>query len=118
MDVIVSEWMGYALFFEAMLDSVLHARDRRGPQERPGRPLIFRHITEDAGGVAALRLGRRLGYTGILAVSAVQSPPMQAVPTLPTCTTVILSCCTGERPPASYYVPTSDMQGRDCMALY
>ncbi len=27
-DVIVSEWMGYALFFEAMLDSVLHARDR------------------------------------------------------------------------------------------
>lgn len=28
-DVIVSEWMGYALFFEAMLDTVLHARDRR-----------------------------------------------------------------------------------------
>lgn len=24
----MSEWMGYALFFEAMLDSVLHARDR------------------------------------------------------------------------------------------
>ena len=28
MDVIVSEWMGYALLFEAMLDSVLTARDR------------------------------------------------------------------------------------------
>jgi hypothetical protein len=27
-DIIISEWMGYALLFEAMLDSVLHARDR------------------------------------------------------------------------------------------
>ncbi|GAB7358883.1 hypothetical protein MBLNU230_g4106t1 [Neophaeotheca triangularis] len=27
-DVIVSEWMGYCLLYEAMLDSVLHARDR------------------------------------------------------------------------------------------
>ena len=27
-DVIVSEWMGYALLYESMLDSVLHARDR------------------------------------------------------------------------------------------
>ncbi len=27
-DVIVSEWMGYALLFETMLDSVLVARDR------------------------------------------------------------------------------------------
>ena len=27
-DVIVSEWMGYALLFESMLDSVLYARDR------------------------------------------------------------------------------------------
>lgn len=27
-DVIVSEWMGYTLLFETMLDSVLHARDR------------------------------------------------------------------------------------------
>ncbi len=27
-DVIVSEWMGYALLFETMLDSVLCARDR------------------------------------------------------------------------------------------
>lgn len=27
-DVIVSEWMGYSLLFEAMLESVLWARDR------------------------------------------------------------------------------------------
>ena len=27
-DVIVSEWMGYALLFESMLDSVLAARDK------------------------------------------------------------------------------------------
>ena len=27
-DVIISEWMGYALLYESMLDSVLYARDR------------------------------------------------------------------------------------------
>lgn len=27
-DVLISEWMGYALLFESMLDSVLIARDR------------------------------------------------------------------------------------------
>lgn len=27
-DIIVSEWMGYCLLYEAMLDSVLYARDR------------------------------------------------------------------------------------------
>jgi protein arginine N-methyltransferase 3 len=27
-DIIVSEWMGYALLYESMLDSVLHARER------------------------------------------------------------------------------------------
>ena len=27
-DVIISEWMGYFLFFESMLDSVLFARDK------------------------------------------------------------------------------------------
>ena|ERR1700722_13203155 len=27
-DVIISEWMGYALLYESMLDSVLHARNR------------------------------------------------------------------------------------------
>ena len=27
-DIIISEWMGYGLLYESMLDSVLHARDR------------------------------------------------------------------------------------------
>ena len=27
-DIIVSEWMGYFLFYESMLDSVLWARDK------------------------------------------------------------------------------------------
>jgi len=27
-DIIVSEWMGYFLLFESMLDSVLYARDK------------------------------------------------------------------------------------------
>ncbi|KAK3285548.1 Protein arginine N-methyltransferase 1 [Cymbomonas tetramitiformis] len=27
-DIIISEWMGYFLFYESMLDSVLHARDK------------------------------------------------------------------------------------------
>ncbi|TDL19665.1 protein arginine N-methyltransferase [Rickenella mellea] len=36
-DIIVSEWMGYALLYESMLDSVLHARDRF---LRPGGVMI------------------------------------------------------------------------------
>ncbi|KAI0182145.1 S-adenosyl-L-methionine-dependent methyltransferase [Hypoxylon sp. FL1284] len=39
-DVIVSEWMGYCLLFEAMLPSVLHARDR---YLRPGGLLVPSH---------------------------------------------------------------------------
>lgn len=27
-DVIVSEWMGYCLFYESMLDTVIYARDK------------------------------------------------------------------------------------------
>ena len=27
-DVIISEWMGYFLFYESMLDTVLFARDK------------------------------------------------------------------------------------------
>jgi len=27
-DIIISEWMGYCLFYESMLNTVLHARDR------------------------------------------------------------------------------------------
>ncbi|GLC40712.1 hypothetical protein PLESTB_000030300 [Pleodorina starrii] len=43
-DVIVSEWMGYALLFETMLDTVLHARDvylRPGGAVLPDRASIF-----------------------------------------------------------------------------
>lgn len=36
-DVIVSEWMGYGLLFESMLDSVLHARDK---WLRPGGAML------------------------------------------------------------------------------
>ena len=32
-DVIISEWMGYALLYESMLDSVLRARDRFLPKD-------------------------------------------------------------------------------------
>lgn len=28
MDIIISEWMGYCLFYESMLDTVLYARDK------------------------------------------------------------------------------------------
>jgi len=35
-DIIISEWMGYALLYESMLPSVLHARDKwMSPAERP-----------------------------------------------------------------------------------
>lgn len=27
-DIIISEWMGYCLFYESMLNTVLYARDR------------------------------------------------------------------------------------------
>ena len=27
-DIIISEWMGYCLFYESMLNTVLHARDK------------------------------------------------------------------------------------------
>ncbi len=27
-DVIISEWMGYCLFYESMLDTVIYARDK------------------------------------------------------------------------------------------
>lgn len=28
MDIIISEWMGYLLLYESMLDTVLYARDK------------------------------------------------------------------------------------------
>ncbi|KAI1982524.1 Ribosomal protein arginine N-methyltransferase rmt3 [Ophidiomyces ophidiicola] len=41
-DIIVSEWMGYCLLFEAMLDSVLFARDR---YLTPGGLMVPSHAT-------------------------------------------------------------------------
>jgi len=41
-DIIVSEWMGYGLLFEAMLDSVLWARDR---YLTPGGLMVPSHVT-------------------------------------------------------------------------
>lgn len=40
MDIIISEWMGYFLLRESMLDSVLHARDKF---LRPGGALYPSH---------------------------------------------------------------------------
>lgn len=41
-DIIISEWMGYALLYEAMLDSVLYARDR---YLKPDGLLVPSHCT-------------------------------------------------------------------------
>lgn len=41
-DIIVSEWMGYCLLYEAMLDSVLHARDH---YLAPGGLMVPSHCT-------------------------------------------------------------------------
>lgn len=38
-DIIISEWMGYALLYESMLDTVLWARDRY--LRKDGKGLIF-----------------------------------------------------------------------------
>lgn len=48
-DVIVSEWMGYALFFECMLDAVLTARDRF---LRPGGALLPDAVSVHVAGVS------------------------------------------------------------------
>jgi len=41
-DIIVSEWMGYCLLYEAMLDSVLYARDK---WLRPNGLMVPSHVT-------------------------------------------------------------------------
>jgi protein arginine N-methyltransferase 1 len=41
-DIIVSEWMGYFLLYEAMLDSVLYARDK---WLAPDGIVRFDHVT-------------------------------------------------------------------------
>jgi protein arginine N-methyltransferase 1 len=50
-DIIVSEWMGYALMYESMLDSVLLARDRwlrPGGALYPDRARVWLAAIEDA----------------------------------------------------------------------
>lgn len=50
-DIIISEWMGYFLLYESMLDSVLWARDRYlapGGKMLPGRAQLYIAAIEDA----------------------------------------------------------------------
>eukprot|EP00931_Biecheleriopsis_adriatica_P074588 TRINITY_DN48616_c0_g1_i1.p1 TRINITY_DN48616_c0_g1~~TRINITY_DN48616_c0_g1_i1.p1 ORF type:complete len:384 (-),score=91.55 TRINITY_DN48616_c0_g1_i1:134-1261(-) len=50
-DIIISEWMGYFLIYESMLDSVLFARDkwlREGGHMFPDRARIYMAAIEDA----------------------------------------------------------------------
>lgn len=49
-DIIISEWMGYCLFYESMLDTVLYARDkwlRPGGLMFPDRATLFLCAIED-----------------------------------------------------------------------
>ena len=42
-DVIVSEWMGYCLFYESMLDTVLYARDKWLVGGAGGQGVFYTH---------------------------------------------------------------------------
>ncbi|GFH25310.1 methyltransf_25 domain-containing protein, partial [Haematococcus lacustris] len=53
-DVLVSEWMGYGLLFESMLDSVLQARDR---WLAPGGVLLPDRATLYLAGASSAALG-------------------------------------------------------------
>merc|ERR1712154_690475 len=49
-DIIISEWMGYCLFYESMLDTVLFARDkwlRPGGLMFPDRATLYVTAIED-----------------------------------------------------------------------
>lgn len=49
-DIIISEWMGYFLLYEGMLDSVLYARDKwlnKGGLMFPDRAVIYLSAIED-----------------------------------------------------------------------
>ena len=50
MDIIISEWMGYCLFYESMLDTVLYARDKwlkPGGLMFPDRATLYITAIED-----------------------------------------------------------------------
>jgi protein arginine N-methyltransferase 1 len=49
-DIIISEWMGYFLLYESMLDSVLWARDRYlvpGGKMLPDKAIMYVAAIED-----------------------------------------------------------------------
>mmetsp|Transcript_19723 Transcript_19723/g.14171 ORF Transcript_19723/g.14171 Transcript_19723/m.14171 type:complete len:146 (-) Transcript_19723:574-1011(-) len=49
-DIIISEWMGYCLLYESMLDSVLWARDKylaKGGKMLPDRAIMYVAAIED-----------------------------------------------------------------------
>ena len=51
MDIIISEWMGYFLFYESMLDTVLFARDKwliPGGLIFPDKATLYVAAIEDA----------------------------------------------------------------------
>ena len=50
-DIIISEWMGYFLLYESMLDSVLWARDhylKPNGKMLPDKATMFLALVEDA----------------------------------------------------------------------
>ena len=50
-DIIISEWMGYFLLYESMLDSVFYARDkylRKGGKMLPDRAELYIAALEDS----------------------------------------------------------------------
>jgi protein arginine N-methyltransferase 1 len=49
-DIIISEWMGYFLLYESMLDSVLWARDKylvKGGKMLPDKVIMYMAAVED-----------------------------------------------------------------------
>ena len=55
-DIIISEWMGYFLLYEGMLDTVLHARDKylvKGGRMLPNKGKIFLAGIEDGKYIAS-----------------------------------------------------------------
>lgn len=66
-DIIISEWMGYCLFYESMLNTVIFARDKWlvGPTGRAGACFL---------GAWPVSLGEVIGDTRFLSFSWVQKP--------------------------------------------
>merc|ERR1712137_1513812 len=67
-DIIISEWMGYCLFYESMLDSVLYARDKWLAPDGlmfPDRATLY--VT--AMGTANTRMTRLIGGTMSMALT-------------------------------------------------